>query len=446
MKTHTRRIGSLLFAAVATTVAAQSSGAAPAIVTQVFRACCLQDRSCTVTTAAYCTTVGGTVKTSTTCSPTLCQPAVVTSVLAACCFSDQSCQLIPAANCRAAGGTAQSARTCAPGSCTLTIVDLGGARVAGMSGDGRTVVGMSDASIDAPYQPRGQVWREVDRWYPRDIPGIQREPTGVTADGGWVFGRMPGSNGTADTFIWAPGQAAVRAMPRSIGVTHVSHPVASRTGSLILGTQSYTNGQFSYGTWAGPSFAPRPFKLALSTYYRPAAINADGQYLLGDDLSTTVGYAGFSSRLGLLRGTQPGQYSGGYARVMSLDGRYIHGFQPVGTASSQLLTWTTASTPSRAYSTGNLYVQSVVGCTADGQSMIGEALNGTIRLSFVGGSRIESLNNALATQFPSLNLQGWKLQHVKAISADGRTLAGFDGGRPGEPLRGWVIKLPSPLR
>ncbi len=449
MLTRLSRIGCCLsLLAGAFSIASQAAAIPPASV-PLYRACCYPNRTCAVVSTTSCIAAGGTVQSVSTCTILLCSPIAATPI-GPCCLRNGTCVVMSSTACASSAGTWQGVGTCTATACRLAVVELRTAEtssafnVKGISGDGKTVIGWRPDLIDAPG-PQAVVWREADGWLGRWLPANAGTPACTDYTGYRVYGFYRLTN-TFPSYMWNQGSPSLVTF-RGTPLGNRPMPLASSSiGFQMVGLDQIAPGVFAPFRWSGTSQS----RIALpynNLNAIPVGINSAGRYIATDRPSTATS-CGYASWKGTLRPLSTNRQS--RVGAMSEDSTKIFGFD-TGPGLDAIIMWTTTNTPRPVAYTGDVDVLSIAGCSADGVVIVGDGFSPSAgRRAWVcnhAAASFKPLAAALAQQFPSLNLTGLRLSHVRGISADGRTLCGVDED-PGSSLpgRAWVIRLPTPLR
>ncbi|MFM9996914.1 MAG: PEP-CTERM sorting domain-containing protein [Phycisphaerales bacterium] len=363
----------------------------------------------------------------------------------------------------------------AMGQATFTGVgDLKGggeySEVLGLSGDGQTVVGASIVGGSGFSQVFGAF-----RWTGAGLEAVYQNPAGESVraqaasfSGGVIAGFADfGFFSTlgVQAFIWTPSTGAYlvgdlpggsSGVPRSYArAVSADGAVVACIGESVEGTEAFryevaTGGMTGLGDLPGGPFASYGY-----------GISADGSTIVGLSLSGAQTQESFMWReatgmvgLGFLPVAAGGvQFS--QATAASADGAVIVGQSrtAVSINANEAFRWTESSglvglgdLPGGGFDSiafgvsadGSVIVGrasvdqlppcGIFGCGSAGRAFIWDAVNGMRDLEAV-------LSAAGATT------EGWDLQEARAVSADGRTIAGT-GRNPTGAFEGWVAYFP----
>ena len=275
----------------------------------------------------------------------------------------------------------------------------------GMSGDGRTVVGYSESS---PYD-------EAFRW--TDANGMvglgdfdpnatqpRSESWGASYNGtvvvgyAWqnVIGYLP-CRWTASGAIYSLGElSGGSSFGKALGCS-ADGSVIVGTASSSLGTEAFrwtdANGMVGLGDLSGSLFASRAW-----------AVSADGSVIVGEGTSTASGQNGEAFRWTQATGMVPlGDLPGG-------------------------------AVDSAAYD-----------CSGDGAIIVGSGFgtSGTRAMIWDANNGMRDLSTVLTGEY-GIDLTGWKLYEARAISDDGKVIAGYGQRTSTYKTEAWMVDLSAP--
>lgn len=310
-----------------------------------------------------------------------------------------------------------------------------------------------------------------------DLPGgsstLASEVLGLSADGTVAVGYSQSADGY-EAIRWTPSGSMVSLGDLSSGNTTAFARAASSDGSVVVGAGTSASGTETFRWTSGTgltSLGDLEGGAVSSTAY---AISADGTVVAGTgNSSTSQAYrwtsGGGMVGLGYLAG---GSSNNSQVRGMSADGSVIVGFSSSSTGSGQeAFRWTESGMVGLGLLPGAIYTSAAHAVSADGMTIVGQSYNASNQLEafrwtqaggmvglgdlaggtftssawgvsgdgaiVVGRSTGEngqeaflwsattgmiSLQSYLTDQ--GVDLTGWTLNNVWAISADGSTIAG----------------------
>lgn len=259
----------------------------------------------------------------------------------------------------------------------------------GISGDGTTLIGNGYAgSALRPFRYQNGSFEEL-----LVPPGaIGAEAYGINYDGSVITGTMsstvPGGFYNWTAFRWtSAGMVDLGVLP---GGSYSFGTGISFDATVIVGTGDTPKGERAFQWTAGGGMQPLPVLNKLD-YAGASSISADGSTIVGFSGNQAVRWVGNHVQgLGLLSTSDPFAYSVSY--TTSGNGSLIGGMASDDTGNGRAVLW-------------NQHIGMV------------------------------DLNEWLADR--GVDLTGWELQTVTAISADGSTLAGV-GSLDGE-FQGWIL-------
>lgn len=265
----------------------------------------------------------------------------------------------------------------------------------GISADGSVIVGMSFQGNDA----------EAFRWNSLggmvglgDLPGgsFLSEARAVSADGNVIVGHSAMTTGS-EAFRWTAATGMVGLGGLTGGRNSYANGV-SADGETVVGYTNFGGSSNTAFVWkAATGLTPLPhLGTTLNTYAQ--AISADGTTIVGRSVSASGPEAFRWTQAGGMRGL--GDIAGGafssQANAVSADGRVVAGYGTNGNGQSEAFVWD-------------------------------------------GFSGIQNLRDVL-TYFYTQNLSQVRLDSVLGISADGQTMVGV-GRNPAGQTEAWVARL-----
>jgi probable HAF family extracellular repeat protein len=322
-----------------------------------------------------------------------------------------------------------------------TVGTLGGnsSRAFGLSGDGRVVVGDSDApGGDAPFR-----WSGPSSITQIGPPGNSCVAHAASYDGGVIVGSSVFSNGPIRGWRWT---AAAGALPIGTlvpgGTDEASCLAVNRDGTVIAGSSNsqafrwtQSGGMVGLGNLGG-----------LNPYSAAWGISADGSVLAGFT-STPRGFEAFrwTQATGMtVLGDLPGGTVDGRFYALSADGSTAVGYGTSDLAYEATMWRESTGMVSLGQLPGGSGNAVAEGVSSDGSVIVGFADDGSIFQSaaFVWDAQhgMRDLNQVMASLGVSLN--GWKPVSATSVSADGRSIAGI-AERTGQ-LIGFEVRIPCP--
>jgi probable HAF family extracellular repeat protein len=319
---------------------------------------------------------------------------------------------------------------------------------AGLSADGLVVLG--DSSSASGF--------EAFRWTRSsgivgmgDLPGgtFASESADASADGSVVVGYGRSASGDR-AFRWTSGGGMVD-LGELPGGESVSYAFGvSDNGSVVVGQSNSASGLEAF-RWTSGGGMVGLGDLAGGVFASTAeAVSGDGSVVVGvadliDDLTSTAQAFRWTSAEGMVGlGDLPGGAFASAANGVSADGSVI-----VGNGRSALgieaFRWTAAGgmvglgdLPGGSVEAGAFDV------SADGSTIVGYGTSALGREAFLwtSGGGMKNLRQLLIAG-GATGLSGWTLTQARAISADGRVIAGF-GRNPAGNSEAWIAVIPEP--
>jgi probable HAF family extracellular repeat protein len=268
-----------------------------------------------------------------------------------------------------------------------------------------------DVSADASVvvgQGRNQFTGSAVRWengIPTDLGALTSngysEAWGVSANGSVVVGAAQSPQASDQAFRWTSQTGMTGLGFLSGGTDHSIAYAVSPSGAVIVGASESTQGWQAF-KWQNDVMIGLGF-VGEGLYSEARDVSADGSVIVGGSNTTpNGGTQAFRWVNGVMTGLGgiPGEPVGSYAQGVSADGSIV-----VGSAA------TNAPGGSRAF--------------------IWDEVNG-----------MRSVQDVLTSDL-GLNLDGWFLNEVMDLSADGNTLVGT-GRDPQGFTEAWVAHIPEP--
>ncbi|HUT61801.1 MAG TPA: HAF repeat/PEP-CTERM domain-containing protein [Phycisphaerae bacterium] len=325
----------------------------------------------------------------------------------------------------------------------------------GMSGDGRTVVGYSESS---PYD-------EAFRW--TDANGMvglgdfrptttqpRGESWGASYNGSVVvgyawqdaIGHLP-CRWTASGDIYSLGEL-------SGGSSFGKAMGSSADGSLIVGYASSSLGNQAF-VWTDANGMVGLGDLPGGGYDSSATdVSANGSVIVGAGRSTSSGtnfteafrYTDANGMVGL--GDLSGSLFASRAWAVSADGSVIVG-EGTSTASGQngeAFRWTQATgMVPLGDLPGGAVDSAAYDCSGDGAIIVGSGFgtSGTRAMIWDANNGMRDLSTVLTGEY-GIDLTGWKLYEARAISDDGKVIAGYGQRTSTYKTEAWMVDLSAP--
>jgi probable HAF family extracellular repeat protein len=323
---------------------------------------------------------------------------------------------------------------------SFTILLPSGATVSGvtdLSGDGQTAVGGAlIGGVGRPVSWHGGAASVL----PMLPGGTYSGAEGVSYDGATIVGW--GSTSTSSSLGWRYRAGVMMSIGDLPGGPQASQALAvSGDGNVITG-----NGSSALGTeairWTEQGGMTALGDLAGGPVYSEGlAASADGSIIAGygtiaSNVRQAVRWTGNQMQQlpPLIAGVDC------YATAMTPDGAII-----VGTSSTssgnQAVVWQNGTVTSLGTFGG--YRTIAMAVSADGSVIVGRSAQGAGDIALLyDASGWHSIADLLQNQY-GLNLGGLALREAWAISADGRTFAGWGDDAQGN-ARGWIATIPAP--
>lgn len=305
----------------------------------------------------------------------------------------------------------------------------------GISGDGKTVVGLSLSSAGAEgFKWTGGVISPLG-----DLPDgdFESNALGASYDGSIIVGAGHDAGGER-AVVWDDGlPIALDGLP---GALFGGAEDVSADGTVIVGWSHSSAGEQAVLWHNGVVLALDDLSTTAFTS-RAQAVSADGQVVAGWRSPGPFSFEAFFWTGGTMTGL--GFLSGGsesQAFGISADGQYICGYSL--NDGLEAAVWHNGTVGGLGFMTGGSYSQAL-DMSADGSVVVGAGDSSSLGSeAFIWDVRhgIRPLRQVLVDNY-GLNLDGWVLEEAHAISDDGRTVAGT-GTNPAGESEGWVAYMP----
>lgn len=305
----------------------------------------------------------------------------------------------------------------------------------GISGDGKTVVGLSLSLSGAEaFKWTGGVISPLG-----DLPDgdFESNALGASYDGSIIVGTGHDAGGER-AVVWVDGlPIALDGLP---GALFGGAEDVSGDGTVIVGWSHSSAGEQAVLWHNGVVLALDDLSTTAFTS-RAQAVSADGQVVAGwrspgpFSFEAFVWTGGTMTGLGFLFGGSESQAFG-----ISPDGQYICGYSL--NDGLEAAVWHNGTVAGLGFMPGGSYSQAL-DMSADGSVVVGAGDSSSVGAeAFIWDARhgIRPLRQVLVDNY-GLNLDGWMLEEAHAISDDGRTVAGT-GTNPAGESEGWVAYMP----
>lgn len=321
-----------------------------------------------------------------------------------------------------------------------------GSQVSSISADGRVASGSSEGV--------GFTWtRESGRYDFGLEPGmpVLTFPMATNAEGGVIAGGMYPDitpyGGRAFRRVGSGPMVDLGVLP---GTTRSLARGISGDGSVVVGGCEYSQSTEAYGQafrWTPQGgMQGLGYALPFGSYSVARAVSRDGTTIVGQSQSGGTGNhtdafvwregAGMQALPGL-----PGSDSWTSASAVSADGSVIVGQAETTSNLLHAVRWTASGIQDLGVPPG--YLQSLALAVNDDGSVIGGRLSNDNAFVWTSSTGILPLSSYLAAAGVSVP-PGIKLASVLAISADGRTFAGFAINLQTSVQEGFVATIPAP--
>lgn len=265
----------------------------------------------------------------------------------------------------------------------------------------------------------------------------------VAFDGATIVGSAQDLGRGSEGYVWTRSHG-ITGLGNTAGTSSIPTAVAPMTG-LVVGTLETAKGMkpFRWKPGAGLQVLPGlPPGLQAEIY----GISADGNVIVGrawpDGSLRTRGWAfRWTERNGFLnleasRGDD--YYVGSTATDVSADGRVVIG-DNIFDGRRQAFRWTAELGMVALGILSREAASEATGISGDGRIVVGQS--GSRPFWWQQGHGLQDLRIVLETRYGMATLlQGWQLETINAISADGLVLVG-QGKNPSGEADGWIIDL-----
>jgi uncharacterized membrane protein len=319
--------------------------------------------------------------------------------------------------------------------------DLGYFRIAGVSADGRLVVGVRYFGDAATYSEWIHWTREggaavVGRLPPGAVA------YGVSADGSIIVGQ---DDATGEAYRWTPAGATT--LGHFPGYANSWGAAANADGTVVVGASVKfpsgppPGGAFRWTAAGGMVPLGTPDDGSIAT-----AVSADGNVVVGDVNGDPFRWTAATGMEFL--GLPPGQSRyGAWAEDVSSDGRVVVGALIYARhdrdSRHEAFRWTAeAGMVGLGFLRPEGHTRALA-ANADGSVVVGTAgEEGNDATLWTGQLGTVNLQSYLISQ-GATGLEGWRLREATDVSADGLTIAG-SGTDPAGRQSTWVATVPEP--
>jgi probable HAF family extracellular repeat protein len=276
-----------------------------------------------------------------------------------------------------------------------------------------------------------------------DLPGgsFHSYALGIGAGGNVIVG--VGNSGTAEAFRWdqTNGMTGLGFLP---GGTRSEALDVNTDGTVVVGgSQSAASGPYGEAfRWTTNGMIALGF-LPGGNNSGAKAVSADGGVVTG--WSDSTGYITEAFRwttngmTGL--GDLPGGLAWSEARGISADGQVVVGFG-YSADGQEAFRWTTNGMIGLGDLPGGLFNSVAFAANSDGSVIVGAGDTELGTEAFYWNARLGMVNlRELLAGLGRTNFANWILQEARAVSADGRTIAGV-GINPAGGREAWVVTIP----
>lgn len=314
--------------------------------------------------------------------------------------------------------------------------------LSGLSGDGSVVLAKGN-SASSGTQTLGLTWTASGGLVDLGLPALGSSsitPTAASTNGSTIVGYRSEDGGSTSTpFVWSSGSFSTLS---GLGGSTAAAYAVSGDGAVILGSARNAANQWEAVRWVGGSTTDLGF-VNGGTLSHGYGLNSDGSVAVGHALD------GAASRYAPLVWTTGGataltdvRGSFSWANAISTDGSTIVGTTG-GAGGGRVAAYWDRATGS-LHDLGDLPGGSVAGAgwdvSGDGSVMVGRGHSGAGYQPFIWTATLgmRELSDYL-TNDQAMNLTGWVLSEVVAVSDDGNTLVG-NGSYQGTQ-QSWVVTL-----
>jgi hypothetical protein len=374
----------------------------------------------------------------------------------ACCKPDGTCVISTIVTCSSRVITSGSFRylgngsTCTPNRCVATVIRpvssaVGSWQPTGISGDGRTVIGMTG---DAQ---RGVICRAAENWVPRLLPAGLAQATSVTYDGGKVVGRKALAN-SHEGYLFNVGtnQITTLSAPGMMAIPWAISPSGNWiAGACIQNASSATQSRSGVARWNGNGGG----FINSTDFNNPAAFGVGRAVtdsgLIAGEFRTLAGITN-----GFVGATTVADFPGGNTfstiHCLSNDGFTGFGYGALQGASKRLARWTAGTgladigdfTTGQSWNVAGFRTTDLRDCTGDGTVAVGEGNYDNLTLGWIWRQNVGmvEVTGYIRSRYPGTNLSGVWLATLRGISDDKKTICGSNGDT--QNPQPWIITFP----
>ena len=314
-----------------------------------------------------------------------------------------------------------------------------------VSDDGQVVVGRADT--DDQGSP-GFIWTQKTGMQSLGhLPNADYSPAlGVSKDGTVIIGKSGTLQNEVLPYRWTLNTGMIALGNLSGGDGSGSANGITSDGKIIVGMANNVSGDtaFIYDESSGMR--------SLGSLVDPGqseaiAVTSDGSIIVGGSLNDEYFVEPFhwSEETGMIGlGDIPGGVGLSVARAVSSDGSVIVGDSYIVNNTLVAFSWTnrTGMVQLPNFPEGQLSCMAT-GITDDGIVIVGYGFDSSgQKAAYWINNTIYSLEEKLNDL--GLNISGWTLQCITAITPDGKTIVGY-GASPSQILGGWIAYLPKGL-
>ncbi len=325
-----------------------------------------------------------------------------------------------------------------------SFTDLGpmfpnGANLVGLSPDGSTILG-SAPKFFPEYEPT--YFRDGKMIF---LPigdhgnGVARA---AAPDGAIVGGLAFGDNETiSNAAVWRDGELTLLERVFDGGIAD-GHAISS-DGRVVVGSAGLPSFKVQPARWVDGEIKPLGDIPGSDSNGTALAVSADGSVIVGRAAGNTRAFRWMNGAMGALPLIDPDEVQTSLALDVSADGRRIVGVQNDFTFLSDALLWEDGVPRNLGYLPGanKGWANSI---SADGGLVFGNSGVGFTFRAFVWDDRngMRDLTDLLLDA--GVDMQGWsRLEFVRDVSADGRTILGYGYNAEGE-YTPFLATIPEP--
>jgi probable HAF family extracellular repeat protein len=325
--------------------------------------------------------------------------------------------------------------------------------VAGVSGDGRVVVGsLAVGAVNRAFR----WWATTGTFdlYPDDAATVDSYASTVSADGGVVIGNAEFADdpNTRRPFRWTSSGVEYLPLPPG-GVLPASARDVSSDGSVVVGSSQTEAGDSL--AWHWQAAGSEDLGVLLGNGGSAYRVSADGRVIVGDtqgggnnrgfrftwDPTLMPPANGTFDNLGVLTGDATS-----FARGVSANGNVVVGTSALGSRNTAVRWDYPSATPTGLAPLSAGGTSQAFDVSEDGRVAIGIAQSATNVAVLWDATGVHSIQQSL-TDLRVTVPAGWSLDAAIDISADGRVIVG-DGTNPALAPEAWIAVLsegcPSP--